>query len=350
MSDSDWDETSEEIPNYLSAKEKFVQHMTRLTNYVEKPESATDLLNELLTKCASCGQKRLTNSECVCGDFLKNTNNEFRTWIENKMITGDYDKSSEKLFDGMTLAQYVDTEPARMSWQQLAKVIPPQKIIPEYSCDDSEEYNELQTNNPEEPPEKNSEYDSSSYEIEYTKDVEDYPGSTEDEPIQTNDASCNLINDIEELKESLYIKQENRDALISEREFLIEQLQACEDRIEEVEIEINDIENELDKLDQEYNENIVTDELIAELDEFSQAVQILLNASQFYDINDLICAYAKGNATIDDIKRQVILDAKLIKKQQLLQNVNMNVVIPKPRNADGLPNLHDTYLIDSYSF
>lgn len=364
MSDSDWDESSEEQPNYFSAKQKFEQHIARLHNdYIEKPKtpeviipdlpvpvipsqdpkskSAAELLDEFWTECSACGQRGLIGSVCSCDDTINEPptdsppmqrfDAEFRMWIENKIISNEV--QSEK-FDnqetGITLVQYIESEPSRMSWQQLAKVIPPQRIVNDESS--------LLTTDDE------SDNDSSvarDYEVPDIQECNDDFFKGKAEPLQAND--------IQELKELLASHEKNLESLIAEREFLIEQLQACEDRIEEIEIEIRDLDVEIERLNQEYNNTVVADELISELDEFSQAVQILLNASEFYDIKDLISAYARDGATNDDIKRQVILDAKLTKKQQLLGSVNTRAVNPKPRNPDGLPNLHDSYLIDSYT-
>lgn len=389
MYDSDWDETSsEEQPNYLSAKEKFVQHMARLqSEYIEKPKkpeviipdlpvpvfppqntqskSAAELLDEFWSECLACGQKGLIGSLCSCGGAIydsvtivnspkKQFNDEFRSWVENKMISSemaDLQNEDDEPEMGITLVQYVETEPSRMSWQQLAKVIPPQRIIEDDSSvlstseDESGESNEY----PEDYPQDNDAPDDSSTVREYEVPNAESPDISDDEPLQEEDNHRNLMNDIQELKETLEVREDNRESLVAEREFLIEQLQACEDRIEEVEMEIRDIEEEITRLDQEYNDTVVAEELIAELDEFSQAVQILLNASEFYDIKDLISAYARDGASLEDIKRQVILDAKITKKQQLLGNVNTRALNPKPLNPDGLPKLHDSYMIDSYA-
>lgn len=395
MSDSDWDETSEEEqPNYLSAKQKFVQHMARIqkeciekpktpeviipdlpvpmfpTNLESKSKSAADLLDEFWIECYACGQKGLVGSNCSCGGIIsgqtntlsKPYDNEFRMWVENKMILSEasQDIPNDDADDGdngemgITLIQYVETEPSRMSWQQLAKVIPPQRIVDLDEEDESGESQESQddTRDSQESQDYAPESDDDSSTVrEYdVPAIQEFNHSSdEDEKLQSGSDHNNLMNDIQELRESRAIREENYDALVKEREFLIEQLQACEDRIEEVEMEINDIDEEIERLDQEYNETVVAEELIAELDEFSQAVQILLNASEFYDIKDLISAYARDGASNEDIKRQVILDAKLTKKQQLLGSVNTRALNPKPRNSDGLPNLHDSYLIDSYT-
>lgn len=313
MSDSD-DEAS---LDFESAKQKFLKHINRLNN---DTKSATDLLNEYYGECVACGQLNY-GSECSCGHVdhcsspnfsTSQLNDEFQMWVENKMIYESGATQSSDVFNGLenvgfTLAQYVETEPSRMSWQQLAKVVPP--------C-----------SNPSE-----QESDEESYSVE---DI-----MSNDEPIAEYglDEIQTLQNDLDQLNR-------NYDDLVAEREFLIEQLQACEDRIDEINQEKQEIENEIDRLNR-YNETVVAEQLISKLDEFSQAVQILLHASEFYDIKDLISAYARDGASLDEIKRQVILDAKLTKKQQLLSNV---VVTPKPKNPDGLPNLHDSYLVDSY--
>ncbi len=133
--------------------------------------------------------------------------------------------------------------------------------------------------------------------------------------------------------------EDEYNLLIAERECLSNQLQACEDKIEEIK---NEKQTIYDKID---NSDNITSELLASLDEFSQATQMLLNLSEFYDIDDLISSYAKRFTNPEQIKNNIILDAKLHKKRMLLGNSNLNLI---SKNKDGLPKLYDSYITDSY--
>jgi hypothetical protein len=323
-SDSDWDDSSEEyfyptttheqeiIPEKpLNAREKFIQ---RIQNLQKKPlivfdeeelpsKSAADLLDEYKHDCQHCGVSLWGNADCSCGA-------EFQAWVENKTMVK------------MTM------EPTQMSWKQLTDTLQlKQSEQTEQSIDNnsSEEYN---LGGFEASEDGSSEANGWS-EIEWPDlDVQCVAETPQ------NDTTVLLQNE-------LNILVANSNALIAERECLIAQLQQCEERLEDVQEQQKDIKDEIAS----FGQTALTNELLAGLDEFSQAIQILLSTEEYYDINDLIGQYAVGGDSPDDIKKDIIIDAKLYKKTVLMGETNME---PLPKNKDGLPYLHDTYLTDSY--
>jgi len=332
MSDDEWDESSSEEVYVQSAKDRFIKRITSLhqkvvpfepvsktdetpeEEFIEKPsKSADQLLSEYF--CKFCGFKGIcpkngTPSECACGGLL---NNDFQVWVENKALSSLFGFPS--LFTEKPLEQYVNQEPSEMSWQQLTNALSPQLVF-----DD------------EKPTMEDIEVDEKSV---------DSDGEYEIVP-----DTCECPDDISELKERLACLEENHNSLIAEREYLIQQLQACEDRIEELHEEQADVMEELEE-QCAAGENAIAEELVSCLDEFSQAVQVLLDNSEYYDISDLIRSYTKDGNTPGTIKKEIILDAKLHKKRVLLGDTKKKYI---PKNEDGLPRLHDSYITDSYEF
>ena len=153
-----------------------------------------------------------------------------------------------------------------------------------------------------------------------------------------------------------------------EKESLVEQLKACKKRIEElgdeydstmVAIELAKEEQsrhiaELDELSSFKERMKREDELITEIrqymDDFSQAVQILLNSGKYCDFNHLIRAHVKDGVYIgDSVKSSIIREAKVLKRDELYATMETTNCSLCPRNEDGMPNLHDQYITDSYN-
>jgi len=367
MSDNEWDETSsdeyftpkKEIRPVLNAKQKFIERIQNLHSKVmQMPEflenknilesnepideitskSAKELLDEYY--CKSCGIKE----RCDCDNYTPikmpsftpnplfqegKLADEFQLWMENK--GNIFEPSFEHTFKSTSLAfnlypeQHQPTGTAGMTWAQLANALTPERLLFEERSESSDV--EILDN----------EYDTVVYSTPYYEHVE------QEEIEEHEEIEEQIVEQVEDDVENLQIKLANLDQnynlLIMERECLINQLQACEDKIEEIQTEQQQI---ADLLEDKSN---VANELLASLDEFSQAIQILLNASEFYDIEDLITSYSTKGKTPDDIKSEIILDAKLHKKRMLLGETNLN---PTPKNEDGLPRLHDSYISDSY--
>jgi len=317
MSDSDWDESSEEyffpinnaqesvIEKPLNAREKFIRRIQNLQfkpeilseDEIEKPsKSASDLLKEYERTCPYCGNKGWATTNCSCGS-------EFQVWVENKIM-------DEKV------------EPYQMSWSQLTMALSPE----------TREITETES------------VSSDSSEVE-CDDCGEFHSSTEEGWSEIEwPVIDTIVDEIDEdrvnsLKTSLKSVVTNYNALVTERECLITQLQQCEERLEHVQEKKACLEREISSL------STITGELLADLDDFSQAIQILLNTGEYYDINDLIGQYASNGETPSDIKKKIVIDAKLLKKQIFMDGADME---PLPKNADGLPRLHDSYITDSY--
>jgi hypothetical protein len=247
-------------------------------------------------------------NDCSCGA-------EFQMWIEAR-----------------SMKPY--PEPNEMSWQQLTNALTTEKMPDLESiseeCDDcgevhveSEDFEVIETSESTESSE------SGWSEIEWP-DMNDIP----DTP--------NMVDSMDALTTKLGNLTTHYNSLVMERECLITQLQNCEDCLETVQEERSMVEAEINSVDQ----TAITELIVAELDEFSQAIQILLGTDEYYDINDLIGKYAVNGGSPDSIKAEIIIDAKLYKKQQLMMYDNIE---PTPKNKDGLPRLHDSYISDSYT-
>ena len=159
--------------------------------------------------------------------------------------------------------------------------------------------------------------------------------------------------------------EENKNVLLVEKESLVAQLKACKKRIEElgvdhdsttVAIELTKGEQaqhiaELDKLSsRKERENELIAEIRQYMDEFSQAVQILLNYGKYWDFEQLIRAHVKDGVYIgDSVKSSIIREAKILKRDALYATMETTNCSLCPKNEDGLPNLYDQYITDSYN-
>lgn len=324
MSDDEWDDEqnlqSERI--YVqSAKDRFLKRITEMHQKIVNPvnneveecvktqsKSAEQLLNEYY--CKYCGFKGTlledgTSRECSCGGEWVST--EFQMWVENKALNFDVFNFATPLF---VEEPNVNKKPSEMSWQQLTNALSPQLVFDDEKPTETEEISSVESS-----VDSDGEYE-----------------------IVTNE-------ELSELKKSLTKLEENHTCLIAEREYLIQQLQACEDRIEDIVEEkavlVQEIEEQCAA-----GENAIATELLSCLDEFSQAVQILLDGSEFYDIDDLIRSYTRDGATPETIKKEIIFDAKLHKKRMLMGDSTETYL---PKTEDGLPRLHDSYITDSFA-
>jgi len=317
-SSSEWDDSSEEYyypskaektstvtTKPLNAREKFIQKIQSLHKQVITEEPKTTYNKT----CTYCGMDITAVDECPCA-------NEFQMWIE-----------------GRSMKPW--TEPNKMSWKELTNALTNEKMPDLESiseeCDDCGEVH------------LESEY----YEVNETSESIESSESTETSECWSEfewpdvDIKPKMSDSIDVLTIKLGNLNTNYNSLVMERECLITQLQNCEECLESVENERRLVENEINYVDQN-----ITKIIVAGLDEFSQAIQILLGTEEYYDINDLISKYAVKGGSPDSIKAEIIIDAKLYKKQQLMMD---DTIEPTPKNKDGLPRLHDSYISDSYT-
>jgi hypothetical protein len=162
--------------------------------------------------------------------------------------------------------------------------------------------------------------------------------------------------------------EENRNVLIVEKENLMSQLKACKKRVNELdgevestleEIEIANEEQtahieEMDELhslkERKKRENEMISEIKHYVDDFSQAIQILLSSGKYCDIEYLIRSHLKDAVYLtDDVKESIIREAKVFKRDQLYATLEADNCYIAPKNEDGLPNLFDQYITDSYN-
>ena len=177
----------------------------------------------------------------------------------------------------------------------------------------------------------------------------------------------NIAKRLAGLQAELKKIEENKNVLVAEKENLSNQLEACKKRIADLTKEQDDTLHaieiakdeqakhiaELDELhmhdERIKRENDVITEIRRVMDDFSQAVQILLNSGKYYDFDQLIRAHIKNNIYVtDEIKRSIINEALYLKRDQLYALLEVENCYLSPKNEDGFPNLFDQYITDSY--
>lgn len=195
--------------------------------------------------------------------------------------------------------------------------------------------------------------------------IDNEESKQEPDPMDTK--GNNIAKRLAGLQAELKKIEENKNLLVAEKENLSNQLEACKKRIADLTKEQDDTLHaieiakdeqakhiaELDELhmhdERIKRENDVITEIRRVMDDFSQAVQILLNSGKYYDFDQLIRAHIKNNIYVtDEIKRSIINEALYLKRDQLYALLEVENCYLSPKNEDGLPNLFDQYITDSY--
>ena len=177
----------------------------------------------------------------------------------------------------------------------------------------------------------------------------------------------NIAKRLAGLQAELKKIEENKNVLVVEKENLSNQLKACKKRIADLvqeqtntlqAIEIAKEEQmkhiaEMDALhmynERKKREDDVINEIRRVMDDFSQAVQILLNSGKYCDLDQLIRVHIKNSVYLtDEVKRSIITEARYLKRDRLYASLEVDNCYLAPKNEDGLPNLFDQYITDSY--
>jgi hypothetical protein len=177
----------------------------------------------------------------------------------------------------------------------------------------------------------------------------------------------NIAKRLAGLEAELQKIEENKNVLIVEKENLASQLKACKKRIKELEKEHEDTSDkieearaeqeahisEMDKMhsmtERKKRENQMVDDIKNYLDDFSQAVQILLSSGKYCDFEQLIHAHVKDGMYVqNEVRNSIIKEAKIMKRDQLYSTLEADNCYLSPKNEDQLPNLYDQYVTDSY--
>ncbi len=196
---------------------------------------------------------------------------------------------------------------------------------------------------------------------------EDEPEPDEPEPDPMDIKGNNIAKRLAGLQAEMKKIEENKNVLVVEKDNLSNQLKACKKRIAELNKEQDDTLHaieiakeeqakhiaELDELhmhnERKKREDDVITEIRRDMDDFSQAVQILLNSGKYCDLDQLIRAHIKNNLYVtDEVKRSIITEARYLKRDQLYASLEVENCYLAPKNEDGLPNLFDQYITDSY--
>lgn len=195
---------------------------------------------------------------------------------------------------------------------------------------------------------------------------EEIPESKQ-EPDPMDTKGNNIARRLAGLQAEMKKIEENKNVLVVEKENLSNQLKACKKRIADLTKEQDDTLHaieiakeeqakhiaELDELnmhnERKKRENDVITEIRRVMDDFSQAVQILLNSGKYCDLDQLIRAHIKNNIYVtDEVKRSIITEARYLKRDQLYASLEVENCYLAPKHEDGLPNLFDQYITDSY--
>ena len=198
-------------------------------------------------------------------------------------------------------------------------------------------------------------------------DNEEEEPESKPEPDPMDTKGNNIAKRLAGLQAELKKIEENKNVLVVEKENLSNQLKACKKRIADLTQEQDDTLQaielakeeqakhiaELDELhmhnERKKRENDVITEIRRIMDDFSQVVQILLNSGKYYDLDQLIRAHIKNNMYVtDEVKRSIINEARYLKRDQLYASLEVENCYLAPKNEDGLPNLFDQYITDSY--
>lgn len=209
-----------------------------------------------------------------------------------------------------------------------------------------------------------------SFSDEFSEEELEWPDLEETNTKQHDQSIMNVRNQALKLEKDVEDVITNTNILVVEREALMAQLSMCEKRLAVLEESKDELLKELAIVQAEekelvyqkdlayvaekrkaFEDNIIA-ELAIDLDDFSQAVQILLCANKYCDFPDLIRTHIHDMDDvyiIKEIKREIIAEAKQYKHYELMNSVKLTDAYLAPTTEDGLPELHDSYITDSYN-
>ncbi len=299
-------EDSEEYFYPSNLRQKFIDRLKHRLIFTKEPsvehssespvsKSADELIAEYTRNCRFCGFSGIVGTQCSCGG-------EPLQWTDSAVFSRflTHTNTPDHIFDLPEKSKV-----AEMSWTEL------RNALSTFSAEKSDA-----NVNPDFSDKDDDDTDK-------TAELSDDEGWPEiDTPLFEEQSLSRLAF--------------NYNALVNERDMLISQLQQCEERLDHVQAQKQQLEDALEE-----KGAAIVNELILHLDDFSQAVQILL--VDYCDIEDLFNTYSQTYQSIEEIKHAIIVDAKLRKKQQMMINPTH-----LPKNHDGLPNLYDRYITDSY--